>query len=302
MHKIEFKKKEIECNFTYIYNDDLSLVIDVIRHYNRVVFRGFANTMDVKRDFCRMFPFPNPGELPFSAKSGGDWIKMDIDNNRIEGSFQGEPPVSFQLSFSIENCLFCSTTPDWIHNIALLKNLYGFTDLTKALSLLHEDFPIVKFSGGINIGAKSYHLNGARGAIAHHWGWSFPDYVFLMCNGFADPETLLTLSFTDANTRPGINIKGGYLYLRHNSKETKLVSPFQGNIIYFREGGRLCVIARFDEDNLVRVSIDHRKGAAFPHVFNTECVTVMNVECEVEGVGKGNKAILDVKGPVNLIK
>lgn len=52
MHKIEFKKKEIECNFTYIYNDDLSLVIDVIRHYNRVVFRGFAATRDVKRDFC----------------------------------------------------------------------------------------------------------------------------------------------------------------------------------------------------------------------------------------------------------
>src|SRR4029077_2294710 len=115
MNKIEFKKKEIECNFTYIYNDDISLVIDVIRHYKRIVFRGFAAARDVKRDFCQSFSLPDVNELPFSGKSGGDWIKMDFDRNRIEGSFQGEPSVSFQLSFLIENCLFCSTAPDWIH-------------------------------------------------------------------------------------------------------------------------------------------------------------------------------------------
>ena len=311
MSGIEFKKKDIECNFTYIYNDDLSLVIDVIRHYNKIVFRGFAVTRDGKFDFSRLFP--NPDELPFSGRSGGDSVKMDFDKNTIEGGFQGEAPISFQLSFAVEDHRFSSTAaPDWVdkwaQKVPFLKDLilkelpHGVADLTKAFSLLHEDFPLVKFGGDVKIGTKSYHLNESKGSIAHHWGWLFPDYVFLMCNDFPDPETLLTLSFVNATTRLGMGIRSGYLYLRHNGEETKLVSPLNGEVIYFREGGKLSVIARSEEDKFIRVNIDHNKGAVFPHIFNTDCATVMNAECEVEGIGKSNRAVLDVKGLVSVIR
>jgi len=301
MAGIEFKAKEIECNFTYLYNDDLSLVIDIIRHYGRIVFRGFAITRGARRDFGRMFPFPAVGEPPFSGKSNQDRVIMDLERNTIVGHFEGEPRISFQLAFSIDDAYFSSTTPDWLHSVPFLRDLYGLTDLTKALSLLHEDFPLVTFSGIVKVDAREYRLSCARGSIAHHWGWWFPDYIFLMCNAFEDLSMLLTLSYVDATTRLGTSLKSGYLYLRQQGRETRLVSPFQGNVMYFREGGQLSVIVRFDEEETLRVNIDPRRGVPFPHTFNTDSVTVLNAVCEVEGVGKSDKAVLDMKG-LHIIK
>jgi len=277
--RIAFKNEDIECNFTYLYEGDLSLVIDIIRHYERIVFRGFAATRHGKRDFSNLFPFPK-GENPFSGESGGNRITMDIEGNAIEGNFRDEPPISLSLSFTIEDYYFSSTIPRWIDKVPVLNKLYQSIHLTSVVSLLHEDFPLVTFDGDVRVGTENYHLDRARGAIAHHWGWYFPNYVFLMCNGFEDPGTLLTLSFADSITSAGIGIKSGY----------------QGKVISFWEGGKLCVVARFDEGNFVRVNIDPDKGIAFPNVFNTTCMTVMNVGCEIEGMGESDKAVLDVKG------
>ena len=293
--RIAFKNEDIECNFTYLYDGDLSLVIDVIRHYERVVLRGFAATQHGKRDFSNLFPFPN-GEDPFSGESGGNRITMDIEGNAIEGNFGDEPPISLSLSFTIEDYYFSSTIPRWIDKVPVLNKLYQSIRLTRVVSLLHEDFPLVTFDGDVTLGTEHYHLDRANGAIAHHWGWYFPNYLFLMCNGFEDPGTLLTLSFADSITSAGIGIKSGYLYLHHHGKEKKLISPVQGKVISFWEGGKLSIVARFDEGDFVRVNIDPGKGIAFPNVFNTTCLTLMNVGCEIEGIGKSDRAVLDVKG------
>lgn len=293
--RIPFKDKEIECIFTYIYNDDLSLVIDIIRHYKRIVFRGFAVIEHEKRDFSRLFPFPG-GDDPFSGQSDGDRVKMDINRNVIGGDFRGEPPISFDLSFTIEDYYFNSTKPVWIEKIALLKRLYGHLDLTKAVSLLQEDFPLTKFDGNVQFGGRDYPLDQANGVMLHHWGWYFPNYLLLACNGFPEPETLLTLALVESSTSAGIGVKSGYLYLHHRGAEKKLISPLQGKVISFSEGGKISVVARSREKKYVRVNIDARRGAAFPHVFNTDSVTVLNAGCEVEGVGRSHKAVLDVKG------
>lgn len=293
--RIPFKDKEAECIFTYIYNDDLSLVIDIIRHYKRIVFRGFAVTEHEKRDFSRFFPFPAGGD-PFSGESDGDRVKMDISRNVLEGDFRGEPPISFDLSFTIGDYYFNSTKPGWIEKVGFLKRLYGHLDLTRVVSLLQEDFPLTKFDGNVKLGGMDYPLDGANGVILHHWGWYFPNYLFLACNGFPEPKTLLTLAFVESVASGGIGIKSGYLYLHHRGVEKKLISPFQGKVIYFSEGGRISVIARSCEKKYVRVNIDPRRGGAFPHVFNTHSVTVLNAQCEVEGVGRSDKAVLDIKG------
>jgi len=293
--RIPFKNKEAECIFTHIYNDDLSLVIDIIRHYKRIVFRGFAVIEHEKRDFSRLFPFP-AGDDPFSGDAGGDRVKMDISRNLIEGDFRGEPPISFDLSFAIEDYYFNTTRPGWIEKVGFLNRLYEHLDLTKAVSLLQEDFPLTKFDGNVKFGGKDYPLNQANGVILHHWGWHFPDYLFLACNGFPEPETLLTLAFVESITSGGIGITSGYLYLHHRGAEKKLISPVQGKIIHFSEGGKISLIARSGEKRYVRVNIDPKRGAAFPHVFNTRSVTVLNAGCEVEGVGSSDKAVLDVKG------
>ena len=293
--RIPFKNKEAECIFTHIYNDDLSLVIDIIRHYKRIVFRGFAVIEHEKRDFSRLFPFP-AGDDPFSGDAGGDRVKMDISRNLIEGDFRGEPPISFDLSFAIEDYYFNTTRPGWIEKVGFLNRLYEHLDLTKAVSLLQEDFPLTKFDGNVKFGGKDYPLNQANGVILHHWGWHFPDYLFLACNGFPEPETLLTLAFVESITSGGIGITSGYLYLHHRGSEKKLISPVQGKIIHFSEGGKISLIARSGEKRYVRVNIDPKRGAAFPHVFNTRSVTVLNAGCEVEGVGSSDKAVLDVKG------
>jgi len=293
--RIPFKNKEIECNFTYLYNDDLSLVIDIIRHYGRVVFRGFAVTEHEKRDFSGFFPFPS-GDAPFFGESDGNRVKMDIRRNVIEGDFPGEQPISFGLWFNMEDYYFSSTKPGWIDKVPVLNRVYRAIDPTKGVSLLHEDFPLTKFGGNVTFAGKEYPLDGVNGAIFHHWGWYFPNYLFLACNGFSDPTTVLTLAFADSVATAGIGIKSGYLYLHHGETAKNLVSPFKGRVIYFYEEGKISVVARFNETDSVRVNIDPRTGTAFPHVFNTNCVTVVNAHCEVEGVGTSNRAVLDLKG------
>lgn len=304
MPGIRFKNDEIECNFTYIYNDDISLIIDIIRHYRRIVFRGFAAIRDgsprgfFPLDFSKLnpsdqFPFPREDAPPFSCRSNtnNNHIEMDFIKNQIKGNFTVSPPISFDLSFSIDDQYFSSA-----EYARLLRYLSKLIRLTRILPLLHEDFPSVTFSGNINIDGKPYPLNQAKGAIAHHWGWLFPNYIYLMCNDFEDSTTTLTLSFVVPTTRFGLDLTSGWLYLCHNGKKTRLVSPLQGSIIYFKEGHKLSIIARFKRNEFIRVNIDTSKGIHFRHIFNTDCVTVLNTECEVEGVGKSNRAVLDVKG------
>jgi hypothetical protein len=292
---LEFKRKEIECHFTYIHQHDLSLVIDIIRHYGRIVFRGFAAAGGKKLDFSRLFPFPDEND-PFSGRAGDSWVRLDMDGRAFEGDFKGKPPISFGLKFAIEDYYFSSTKPGWIDRVPLLNRVYKGVDLSKGVSLLHEDFPLIKVDGNVKFAGKDHRLKGARGAIGHHWGWYFPNYLFLMCNGFEDPGTLLTLALSDSLTSLGTGIRSGYLYLRDKGRERTVVSPVQGKILYFYEEEKISVIARFDDDDFLRIQIDPRVGAAFPHIFNTHCLTVLNAVCQVEGVGRSEKAVLDVKG------
>ena len=185
--RVEFKGDEIECNFTYIYNDKISMVVDIIRHYERIVCRGFIVAEGEKYDFSRsknLFPFPRPNEdPPFYCSKDGDTVNMDLKNNVINGDFKTHP-ISFNLEYNIENFRF-SSLESGLKMDKLPSVISKWLDPTEFLSLLHEDYPLISVAKGqVNFRGKTYDLKGAKGSMAHHWGLNFPNYVFLMCNGF----------------------------------------------------------------------------------------------------------------------
>lgn len=308
---VEFKGDEIECNFTYIYNDKISLVVDIIRHYERIIFRGFIVAEGEEYDFSRLtdlFPFPRPNvDPPFYCSKNGDMVNMDLRNNVIEGAFDTHP-ISFDIEFNIEGFCF-NSLESGLGMDKLPSGMTKWFDPTRFLSLLQEDYPLITVrKGQVRFNGRSYDLTGARGAMAHHWGWEFPDYVFLMCNDFEKPDTLLSLSYARTMTTLGSKLVAGYVYISEGeNKEKKFVSPINGSVQYFLEDGLLCIVARrpegiLSDKEIVRINVDYKKGKTFPNFFNSPCETVVDVPCEIEYVServgpvKGARAVLDVKG------
>jgi len=283
---LEWRGTDAECIFLWLWTDELSLVVDVIRHYGRVLFRGFVAFGEDGQDISRWFPFPASFAPPFSVRSDGDWVSLDLVSLTMVGWLGRNPPVAFNLGCHLGDAYF-NAVPCWLRRF----------DWTRAVSLLQEDFPRATFDGTVTASGRTYSLDRARGAIVHHWGWRFPNYLFLACHGFSgDPDAALTFACAAVRTRWGVMFDGGYLYLlQHGGEDRMLIAPLRGTLQYAREGDTLVLTIRHSSRCVTRIVVDPGAGVAFPHVFNTDAVTVLGATCELEGVGVG-RAVLDAKG------
>ncbi|HHT9153362.1 MAG TPA: hypothetical protein ACFYEM_07530 [Candidatus Hypogeohydataceae bacterium YC40] len=305
---LECKGKQVECVFTYVYNDKISMVIDTIRHYGSIVFRGFIVAEGEPHDFSRLtnlFPFPNPEDPPFKCSDRDGEVCTDLSTNNIYGDFKNHP-LSFNLKFNILDYRF-----NVIESALGIGNVFTSMPetLLNFLLLDQEDYPLITISkGDVNFKGKTYNLEGARGVIGHHWGYVFPDYLLLMCNGFENPDNLLTVCYVESMTRLGTTLKSGYFCLFQSEGEKKsFVSLLDGTIQNFIENDLLCIVARHRKgllsgEEILRVNIDYKKGKMFPNFFNKPCKTILDVPCEVidlsigKPLGKGTKGVVDVKG------
>ncbi len=314
--RIEPKTKyKIECVYAYIHKDGVYLLVDIIRNYQRMLFRGFMVADGHWYDFSRvekLFPF-NP-ERHLYCEDNGEIAQILLNSNYIYGKDlhiretdnPGARKVSFEATYEIMAEPFSSSNFFDLGSDTPFKKLVdAFT--VEAISLLHEDFPYQKITGNVKLidhngnPLEQFSLDNAKCAIAHHWGWAFPNYVLLMCNDFGNTDTVLTLCCNEVLSRAAIDIKVGYLYMKPDP-DFNVVCPMEGKVLPFVEDNKLSIIAYKEKEEGVRVDIDYKHAVrAFPNFFNTYCTTYLGVPCEVIDMStgqrrKGKGAVMDIKG------
>lgn len=327
---IHFKGTPIECCFSYFHNKECSLVVDIIRYHRRIVSRIFyRESQPQPLDYSRYCTFPT-GNQPFEARGDGNYLAtMDINNRTIHGNlvnYNNNPPLEFNIVYNAPQNPYCLTDPyDYFLSRGLLE-LPHRPSLSNRLAhifisaldaglleeitpIRQEDYPVVTvLSANIN----NQPLTNLKGAISHHWGWAFPDYIFLMCNDFDVPNVALSLCICRGYTPLGIEATITYLYLiRPNHPPLELSINNLSTMMYYFEGRNssnsvgaphyLTILAWPPQNpkEKIKVQINYYGRPNIPHIMGTQCWTYLDVGVRVEYGGQtftGQRAILDVKG------
>jgi hypothetical protein len=328
---VVLKETPIECCFSYFWNDKCSLVVDILRYHGRIISRIFLSYEGKPYDYTRYCQFPT-GSQPFEAKDKDYLAVMDLEKKNINGKLEGhdkDTGLVFDIDYNDPQQRFSVSDPyerlskDLFmlkHRPSLLNRLAHFaiptidaTQFKDMFSLYHEDFPVVEVpKASVKFSDEPPQTKGFRGAIAHHWGWAFPDYIFLMCNNFSGcTDTSLSLSLTRNYIPIGIELVTGYLYLRHKGKEKELsVNNLSTTMYYFmgkpgsskQDKPHDLIILAWPPKNpnqKIRLKIEYDRAKYFPHIMGTRCWTYLDVDVTVECDGntlRGYRAVLDVKG------
>ncbi|HHT9154121.1 MAG TPA: hypothetical protein ACFYEM_11440, partial [Candidatus Hypogeohydataceae bacterium YC40] len=79
--KIEFKNEPIECCFSYFYNEQFSLVVDIIRHheiiFSRIFFHEKSKDPLPYNKYCCL----PPEDKPFLAEEGNNYRANMVIND-----------------------------------------------------------------------------------------------------------------------------------------------------------------------------------------------------------------------------
>ena len=255
----------------------------------------------------------------------------------VEASKEGKKLTSVQsLNFTIsytdptndpERCFsvvasydsFVKGLSELNHRPSLLNRLVHISKpneatLRRLLPLFQEDFPLVTVKKVV-LNGKELEYDKFKGAIAHHWGDSFPEYIFLMCNKFTEnsidsQETLLTLSFCRVQTALAVELITGYVCFWRLGERLEFSINNLSNMIHYFSGKDGSTDADYliikawrvqkPQDPEIRVRIVYKKDKVCSVIFSTgKCYTYFDVDVYVKYEGKeweGKKAILDVKG------
>ncbi len=334
----------IECWLAYFYNDRCSLVVDIIRHhritrnyrehlYSRIFFydRDYYRQNNEVCNYTRYCPRGN-GNFEVQDANYHALIETNTVPDRFAGNITSltsgqRLPLQFEITCQRDlQYRFNAIEPftrlvngfyELSHRPSLLNRMAHFirpaipaAAQTGIVCLSQEDFPCLK-----NLTTSQLEFNRRPlgpfngGALAHHTGWWFPDYLFLVCNSFPDrPHTFLSLSFSRFTTNMATDLTTGYIYFHHripryndNPSTYKFDINSLSILAYYFEGegdsadpqaphclvivglGQKDVLAHGLREKMIKVKLHYQNRPSARVVLgSTQCTTYFDVEIDVE--------------------